>query len=231
MRILLTNDDGIDAPGLAALHQAAAGLGETCVFAPHQALSGCSHQATTDGPIRVVEVEVGKTSVIGTPVDCVRVALLQVLPDVDWVFSGINDGGNLGVDTLMSGTVGAAREAALLGKRAIAFSQYRRRHLPFDWSWARQMVEKILPHLLRRPLPARSFWNVNLPHPSNEQPATPQVVFCPIDPHPLPVSYEQIDGAWHYRSDYHARKRKLGADVDVCFSGRVAVSLVSLDQS
>jgi 5'-nucleotidase len=159
----------------------------------------------------------------------VRVGLLWKETDVDWVLSGINDGGNLGVDTYMSGTVGAAREATLLGKRAIALSQYRRRSQPFEWSWAVRFVEQLLPQLLRRPLPARSFWNVNLPHEPDYSAATPEIVFCPPDSHPLPVSYELIDGALHYRSDYHARKRKLGSDVDVCFSGRIAVSLIPLE--
>lgn len=228
MKILLTNDDGIDAPGLATLERLATVLGTPVVLAPHRTLSGCSHQVTTDGPIRVEEVGAQRRSVTGTPADCVRIGLLDLAPDVDWVLSGINDGGNLGCDTFMSGTVGAAREAALLGKRAIAISQYRRRHLPFDWEWAARTVATVLPQLVRRPLPPRSFWNVNLPHEPDYANTTPEVVFCPVDTHPLPVTYERIDGAWHYRSNYHARQRRLGSDVDVCFGGRVAVSLLTL---
>ena len=226
MKFLLTNDDGIHAPGLEALYQVAARLGNVAVCAPHQPVSGCSHQVTTDGPINVCQAGNGRFTVSGTPVDCVRVSLLWKESNVDWVLSGINDGGNLGVDTIMSGTVGAAREAALLGKRAIAFSQYRRRTLPFDWNWASRFAEFVLPQLIRRPLPVGSFWNVNLPHEPNYSDAEPEIVFCPIDPHPLPVSYQQIDGALHYRSDYHSRKRKLGADVDVCFNGRIAISML-----
>jgi 5'-nucleotidase len=231
MKILITNDDGVDAPGLLALQQVAARLGDTIIVAPHQPISGTSHQVTTDVPIRVAPLATGKNSVSGTPVDCVRIALLQMGIEADWVLSGINDGGNLGVDTLMSGTVGAAREAALLGRKAIAFSQYMRRQLAFDWVWAARLTERILPQLMRRPLPARSFWNVNLPHEADYQTASPDIVFCPLDPHPLPVSYEQIAGAYHYRSDYHSRKRRPGTDVDICFNGRVAVSLVSLEQA
>lgn len=229
MKILITNDDGIHAPGLEALHKVAARLGEVHMYAPHQPVSGCSHQVTTDGPIQVRDVEAGRFTVSGTPVDCVRVALLWKETNVDWVLSGINDGGNLGIDTIMSGTVSAAREAALLGKKAIALSQYRRRSLPFDWDWATRFVKHLLPQLMRRPLPARSFWNVNLPHEPDYSTAEPHLVFCGVDPHPLPISYEQINGDLHYRSDYHARKRKLGADVDVCFGGRIAVSVISID--
>lgn len=232
MKILLTNDDGVNAPGIAALYQVVSRLGEPIILAPHTAISGCSHQVTTDSPIHITEISAGKMSITGTPADCVRIGLLKVAPTVEWVLSGINDGGNLGVDTFMSGTVGAAREAALLGKRAISLSQYRRRKLPFDWTWASNLVAHVLPLLLRRPLPPRCFWNVNLPHePNYSDNLIPDIVFCPIDPHPLPVAYEHLDGAWHYRSDYQSRKRKLGADVDVCFSGRVAVSLISLDSA
>jgi 5'-nucleotidase len=231
MKILITNDDGIDAPGLTTLHDVAARLGEVRIIAPHVPHSGCSHRVTTDSPITIREMAAGRSTVAGTPVDCVRIALLWHAAEVDWVLSGINDGGNLGVDIYMSGTVGAAREAALLGKRAIAISQYRRRPLPFDWSWAGRFVEHLLPMLMRRPLPPRCFWNVNLPHEPDYSNASPEIVFCPVDPHPLPVHYEQIDGALHYRSDYHARRRKLGSDVDVCFGGRIAVSIVPLDSA
>lgn len=231
MKILLTNDDGLNAPGLLALRSAAEHLGEVVLIAPHQPLSGCSHQVTTDRPIRVTALEDGRLSVDGTPSDCVRLGVLQLATDVDWVLSGINDGGNLGVDIYMSGTVGAAREAALWGKKAIAISQYRRRQLPFEWCWSRTLVEDILRQLTRRPLPPRSFWNVNLPAEFQESDPLPDIVFCPLDPHPLPVAYEQADGAYHYRSHYHSRQRCAGTDVDVCFSGRVAVSLISLDHA
>jgi 5'-nucleotidase len=141
---------------------------------------------------------------------------------------GINDGANLGVDTFMSGTVGAAREAALLGKKAVAISQYRRHSQPFEWAWSAMQVEHALRQLFRRPLPARCFWNVNLPANYAGTGALPDLVFCPLDPHPLPVAYEQINGEFHYRSNYHQRKRRPGSDVDVCFAGHISVSLVSL---
>lgn len=231
MKLLLTNDDGVDAPGLKALRGAVAQFGEMISIAPHVPLSGCSHQVTADRPLRLVQLPENRYSLDGTSADCVRIALYSVATDAEWVFSGINDGGNLGVDTFMSGTVAAAREAALLGKRAIAISQYRRRELPFDWVWTQKLAEVVLKQLIRRPLPARCFWNVNLPAQYDSENATPDIVFCPLDPHPLPVGYEIIDGAYHYRSSYHSRQKRRGSDVDICFSGRVAISLVSLDPS
>src|SRR6187431_3376512 len=109
MKLLLTNDDGVDAPGLQALRGAVAQLGEMISIAPLLALSGCSHQVTTDRPLRLVSLPENRYSLDGTSADCVRIALFSVAPDAEWIFSGINDGGNLGVDTFMSGTVAAAR--------------------------------------------------------------------------------------------------------------------------
>lgn len=116
MHILVTNDDGIDAPGLAALVEVARSLGEVTIVAPHCHRSGCSHAATSDQSLHLVERGPRHFALCGTPVDCVRVALLHLDPRIELVLSGINDGGNLGVDVLMSGTVAAAREAALLGR-------------------------------------------------------------------------------------------------------------------
>src|SRR5262249_57858395 len=122
MKLLLTNDDGVFAPGLEALAEAAAELGEVLVVAPASHLSGCGHRVTTHGPIRVEQVAPGRVAVDGTPGDCVRVALHDLMPDADWVLSGINHGGNLGADVHHSGTVAAAREAVLHGRPAIALS-------------------------------------------------------------------------------------------------------------
>src|SRR5262245_53768028 len=130
MKLLLTNDDGIDAPGLRALLAAAQPLGEPVVVAPARAHSGCSHRVTTDGPFRVAARPDG-FAVEGTPADCVRVALHDVAPDIAWVLSGINAGGNLGADVYHSGTVAAVREAVLHGLPGVALSQYRKRGMEF----------------------------------------------------------------------------------------------------
>jgi 5'-nucleotidase len=227
MKFLLTNDDGIDAPGLRALTEAAGGCGELAVVAPVECHSGCSHRVTTREPLRVELRGDRRAAVIGTPADCVRIALVRVAPDVDWVLAGINAGGNLGADVYLSGTVAAVREAVLFGKPGIAFSYYRKRDLDFDWPRAGHWVRRLLPELLRQPRAPGAFWNVNLPHLPPEAP-DPDVVWCQLDPHPLPVSYREEGGKLYYEGNYHDRRRRPGCDVDVCFNGRIAVTHLNL---
>src|SRR5262245_1031781 len=112
MKLLLTNDDGIEADGLRALLSAVRGLGEPVVVAPVGPQSGVSHAVTTDAPVRV-ESRGGHFAVHGTPADCIRVGLHRLCPDAGVVLSGINHGGNLGADVYYSGTVAAVREAVL----------------------------------------------------------------------------------------------------------------------
>lgn len=226
MKLLLTNDDGIDAPGLEALEQAARSVGEVVVVAPAQALSGCGHQATTTGPIEVVERSPDHFAVHGTPVDCVRIGLLHLAEDVAWVWSGVNDGGNLGVDIFMSGTVAAVREAALLGKQAVAFSQYRTRQQPPDWRQAAQWVQQAWGKLASEGPIRRSYWNVNFPCVADERQHV-DLVDCVPDDCPLPVAYQQQDNSFSYRGNYQQRERNHGSDVSVCFSGSISISRVS----
>jgi 5'-nucleotidase len=227
MKLLLTNDDGIDAPGLEALRAAAAQLGEPVVAAPVGPLSGCSHRVTTHDPIRVTPVRPGRYAVAGTPADCVRVALHAVAPDAAWVLSGVNTGGNLGADVWHSGTVAAVREAVLHGFPGVALSQYHKRGRPIDWPRASAWVVRVLRDLMGRSQERGTFWNVNLPHLEPGAP-DPEVVFCPLDPSPLPLSFRQEGEAFHYDGNYHGRSREAGSDVDVCFGGRIAVTRIAL---
>src|SRR5438105_5274830 len=164
MRFLLTNDDGIDAPGLAALAAAATDLGELAIVAPVEAHSGCSHKVTTQDAILVDLLGKQRAAIHGTPADCVRVALHRYYPDFDWALAGINSGGNLGADVYLSGTVSAVREAVLHGRPGIAFSYYKRRELDFDWQRAARWVRRLLPDVLAESAEPGVFWNVNLPH-------------------------------------------------------------------
>ena len=228
MKLLLTNDDGIDAPGLQALLAAAEGLGEPVVVAPVDALSGCSHRVTTHAPILVSERQPGRFAVEGTPADCVRVALHDLAPDAHWVLSGINAGGNLGADVWHSGTVAAVREAVLHGWPGVALSHYHKKGWPIDWGRAAAWVVPVLRDLLGRE-PARGvFWNVNLPHLEPGVKAEPEVVFCRLDPSPLPLSFRRERDRLHYDGDYHRRRREEGTDVDVCFRGNIAVTRIAL---
>jgi 5'-nucleotidase len=227
MKLLLTNDDGIDAPGLAALAEAAAALGSLTWVAPHTHQSGCGHRVTTDGPIRIVQRDASRWAIEGTPADCVRVALAKLAPEVEWVLSGMNHGGNLGADVHHSGTVAAVREAALHGLPGIAVSHYRKRGVDIDWERARRWMKQILTELLAEPWTPGAYWNVNLPSLTADEPE-PRVIRCPLEPAPLPLSFRD-GGDWlHYDGNYHQRQRIPGSDVDVCFAGNIAVTKLVL---
>jgi len=227
VRLLLTNDDGIEAPGLQALFDAARQLGEPIIVAPEQALSGCSHRVTTDQPIHVREVSDCRFALRGTPADCVRVGLQLLFPDAAWVLSGINAGGNLGADVYHSGTVAAAREAVLHGWPAVALSQYRKRGLPVDWEQTSRWAVSVLKDLLVLPRQRGTFWNVNFPHLPLGIP-DPDVEACPIDPSPLPLTFREESEGWLYAGDYHQRRREPGTDIDVCFRGKIAMTRMKL---
>lgn len=228
--ILLTNDDGVDAPGLAALRVATGGLAGCRVVAPMGPQSGCGHVVTTHKPIATVERPDGRVAVDGTPADCVRVALHRLGPRVAWVISGINAGGNLGADVHHSGTVAAAREASIHGVPGVAVSHYKARGREIDWDRAARRLAPVLRELMGRPPGPGTFWNVNLPHPGPEDP-DPSMVFCEVDPSPLPLAYREEAGGLVYSGDYQGRPRRPSGDVAVCFGGRIAVSLVHVMSS
>ena len=228
MRFIVTNDDGVEAPGLAALARVAGARGEVTVVAPRDARSGVGHQLTTDAPIAVESLGARRHRVDGSPADCARLALLELAAGADWLLSGINHGGNLGADVYTSGTVAAAREAALLGARAIAVSHYLGRERTIDWSLAEARLCPVIDLLLAQPLADGHFWSVNLPHPPDDAIALP-IVFCGLDTRPLEVRYRRDGEAFVYTGDYHSRPRQPGRDVDVCMGGSIAVTKVTLE--
>lgn len=223
--LLLTNDDGWDAPGLDALWRAADGLGILRLVAPVGPVSGCGHRVTTAGPIAIKTVGESRISVDGTPADCVRLALDHLTPGVDWILSGINAGGNLGADVYHSGTVAAVREGVLHGVPGIALSHYIAAGRVIDWDRAARWATLVLRRLLAMSPGPGAFWNVNFPHPGPDEP-DPQIVFCPLDPSPLPLTYHRGQGHATYAGHYHSRARRPRGDVDVCFSGQIAVTLI-----
>ncbi len=227
MSFLVTNDDGIGAPGLNLLCELALNKGPVVVVAPHTEQSGVGHRVTDNGPITVRRLSEHEHEVEGTPADCARIGVKHLARSSTWLLSGINAGSNLGTDIYMSGTAAAAREAALLGVRAIALSQYTRSARgTIDWERTRAWAAAVLEFLLERPLPLRAFWNVNFPDPESPT-AQPQIVLCPIDPGHHAVDYEQTATGFVHRSIYRNRHREPGCDVDVCFSGNIAVTLVT----
>jgi 5'-nucleotidase len=223
--LLLTNDDGVEAPGLEALSAAAARFGVLRVVAPHGPFSGCGHRVTTHEPIAVTRLADDRLAVAGTPADCVRLALHHLVPDFAWVLAGINAGGNLGTDVYHSGTVAAVREAAIYGRPGIALSHYIARGRAIDWPAAAHRAAVVLDRLLAIPCEPGTFWNVNLPHPEPGAPE-PQIVFCPLDPSPLPLDYHVAENFARYCGVYQERARLPGYDVDVCFRGQIAVTLI-----
>ena len=227
MKLLLTNDDGIEARGLHVLAKAVSSLGELTVAAPHVHLSGCSHQTVTDRTIEVRKLDSGRYAVEAMPADCVRLGLLHLADDTDWVLSGINEGGNLGVDVFMSGTVAAVREAAIIGRPGIAFSQFRRTRADVDWDQTAEYLHSVLQRIWSEPVEAGVFWNVNFPDPTDCS-QTPEIVDCPIDQNGLPVEYHIKDDQYRYRGVYQNRRRSAGSDVDCCFSGNISISRVSV---
>jgi len=168
MRILIANDDGYLAPGLAALVRACEGLGEIDVVAPEQNASGTSNALTLNRPLSVFEATGdhvrGFRVVNGTPSDCVHVALTGLLPHrPDLVLSGINNGANMGDDTLYSGTVAAAMEGFLFGVPAIAFSQVHKGWGEIDAAAA--AARRLIDQVLAGGLPAGPWLlNVNIPN-------------------------------------------------------------------
>ncbi|MEM9449864.1 MAG: 5'/3'-nucleotidase SurE [Cyanobacteria bacterium P01_E01_bin.6] len=229
MTYILTNDDGIDAPGLAALRDAVVhyGIQDSVVVAPNSQLSGCSHQLTRGRSIMIERRHDRAIAIGGTPADCTRVAISHLHPDTRWVLSGINAGGNLGSDVYVSGTVAAVREAALHRIPGIAFSQYIKRGRDIDWAIATQLVLQVLQRLLDEPWKEGIFWNVNLPHLSPDDPE-PSMMLCDLCTQPLPLNHESDGSFIRYGGDYHLRPRDSGADVEVCFSGNIAVTQLRL---
>ena len=160
--ILITNDDGINAPGLQALAEALSGVGEVVIYAPDRERSAVGHGVSLHRPLRVTETRNGWYMVDGTPTDCVMLAVRDLIgrrPDL--VVSGINPGPNLGDDVTYSGTVAGAFEGMLLGVQSFSISNVNPRSDQFD-SAARFAV-RLAEYLLAHPLPGDTMLNVNVP--------------------------------------------------------------------
>ena len=164
--ILLTNDDGIDARGLAVLEVAAATIAkEIWVVAPEHDQSGVSHAISLHHSLKVVQKGERRFSVTGTPGDCVALAVEDLMKDArpDLILSGINRGSNLGVETVFSGTVGAAMTGLLLGIRSIALSQVFTTPQPVRWETAAAWAPEVLLRLCGMEWPEKTCLNVNFP--------------------------------------------------------------------
>jgi 5'-nucleotidase len=231
MRILVSNDDGYFAPGIAALVQALGPLGEVYVVAPERDRSGASNSLTLDRPLCARTAASGFRYLDGTPTDCVHVAingLLAFRPDL--VVSGINDGANMGDDTLYSGTVAAAMEGFQLGLPAIAFSLARKgwTHLDAAARRAGELVQRLAPRLVREPM----LLNVNLP-------ALPYETLAAVEVTRLGRRHQaqSVIEAFNPRGDkvywigpaQGARDAGPGTDFHAVASGRVSITPIDPD--
>ncbi len=232
MRILIANDDGYLAPGLAALVRACEGLGELDIVAPEQNASGTSNSLTLHRPLTVHTAANGFRYVTGTPSDCVHIALTGLLPQrPDLVVSGINNGANMGDDTLYSGTVAAAMEGYLFGIPAIAFSQAERgwTHLDAAARTARSIIE----HVLRAP-PGNSPWllNVNIPNRADAD-TLPRVVTHLGRRHASEPVIQQTsprgDTMYWIGPAGDAREAGAGTDFHAAASGQVSITPLQID--
>ncbi len=165
-RILVTNDDGVHAPGLDVLERVARRLSDDVwVVAPETNQSGASHSLTMHRPLRVRQIAPRRFAIDGTPTDCVLLALQTVIKDgpIDLVLSGVNQGSNLGEDVSYSGTIAAAMEATLLGVPAIALSQGYRNGHPVPWATAEHYAPDMIFRLFSTDWPEDFLININFP--------------------------------------------------------------------
>lgn len=163
-RILITNDDGIHADGIAALEAALSEIGDVYVVAPESEMSGASHSLTLARPLRIRQIDNRHWTVDGTPTDCVVLALNQILPADERPHiccSGINHGANLGDDASYSGTVAGALEATILGVPGLAFSLVAYRD--HDFSESAKVAREVTAKALAEGIPEATLLNVNVP--------------------------------------------------------------------
>lgn len=205
MRILLTNDDGIDAPGIEALYDAllaTPALGEVLAIAPHTVQSATSHGITFHEPLMVREVVVNSRmnglSVDGRPADCVKLALRAIwqerygedtLPDI--TISGMNSGANVGINIIYSGTVAAAVESAFLGVPAIAVSLHIGDSGRTHYGRAAQIARKAIDEVLKHPLDRHSVININVPVTQSEDAPMPPIRVVTMNTAPGSDDYER----------------------------------------
>jgi 5'-nucleotidase len=230
--ILVTNDDGIQAPGLKVLAEHLVSLGEVYIVAPEREQSAVGHSITLRHPLRIRKVDPRMTAVEGTPTDCVMLAYYRLLPRKPaLVFSGINHGWNLGDDVTYSGTVSAAMEATLLGVPAIAVSTGRNGKKVY-YDVAAKFAAKIGRRTLKEGLPEETFLNVNLPMlPASKIKGV--AVTRQGRRHYDDVIVEKVDPrgrAYFWIGDGNARwSEDKGADIEAIKSGRISITPIHLD--
>ncbi|MEP0945221.1 MAG: 5'/3'-nucleotidase SurE [Rhizobiaceae bacterium] len=238
MRILLTNDDGIDAHGLTVLEEVARHLSDDIwIVAPETDQSGLAHSLTLNHPLRVREVGEKKFAVSGTPTDCVIMGIRQLVDGpVDLVLSGINAGQNVGDYVTYSGTVAGAMEGTLLGIKSIALSQAYNfdgtRNIPWDTSL--QLAPDLLKKLIKLDLPKDTLINVNLPNCPADEVNGHAIVTQGKFEHGLGIG-ERSDGRGrpYYWLEFIGQPpiHQPGTDIDALINNQIAITPVRMDMT
>ena len=234
MKILLTNDDGIFAPGLAALYDRLAKLGEVTVVAPTESWSGASHTVTFHEPLACTKVDIGGRfagfGIRGSPADCVKLACMQLHEGpIDLVVAGINNGANVGINVYYSGTVAAAMEAAFLRIPSVAISAAAEQ--PMDFDTAAELGIAVLKKLL--PLHGGDVINVNIPLLSSGRPRGIRVVpqaTSGFHEYYLPHSDDPRETLFKLAGGTH-REEKAPADTTALAEGFITVTALLPDMT
>lgn len=234
MRILISNDDGVYATGIATLAHELAKIAEIVVIAPDRNRSGASNSLSIQVPVRVQQLNNGYYSVTGTPTDCVHLAVTGLLKmKFDMVVSGINAGANLGDDVIYSGTVAAASEGRVLGLPSVAISLVGKDPQK-NYDTAAIVARQIVERLKKEPLPAATILNINVPDVTIEElqgfeltrlgkrhPAQPAIKA--IDPRGYPVYWIGASG--------NAEDAGSGTDFDAIEQGKVSITPIQIDMT
>jgi len=234
-RVLISNDDGIDAPGLKTLEKAVRAIAkDVWVVAPETEQSAAAHAITLRRPLRIRKVSKQRFAVDGTPTDCVLLAINEImsehLPDI--VLSGINRGGNLGDDVTYSGTIAAVIEGTILGVPGVAFSQHFEDGKPVPWATAEHWIPKVLKKLAGVSIPHNTLINVNFPDVAakdvtgihvTRQGARKLGDQIQHGSDPRAQSYYWIGQQWR------EEKFRKGTDLSTVYSGGISVTPLSID--
>lgn len=248
MRILLTNDDGIRAPGIIALHAALEGLGELVPIAPLTVQSATSHGITYHDPLFVEDVQVNEqfsgTAVDGRPADCVKLAITTLWEQrfgegsrPDLTISGMNSGANIGINVLYSGTVAAAMESAFLGVPSIAVSLLIGDREATQWNRAALNARVLIDRILEQELQPHDVVNLNLPKTETPDAPVPPIRVVPMNTAPLAEHYERHSSPagqvyyWAAGTGLNFLHTASGSDVEAIMEGAATVTPLSYDMT
>lgn len=246
MKILLTNDDGIHASGIVALHAALEGLGEIVTVAPATVQSAAGHGVTFHAPLMCRHVRINETmagwAVDGRPADCTKVALRSLWQELhgpgsrpDVTISGMNIGANVGINVIYSGTVAAAVESAFLGVPAIAVSLHIGDAPKTRFDRAAQIARRAIDRVLERPLDPHAVVNVNIPRTERDDGPMPPIRVVPMNTAPGIDTYEKRESPsgqtyyWPAGNGMEFAHTAEGTDVEALWDPAVTVTPLSFD--